>query len=109
MYYLLPDRNSNSNLLSVLFTKRLAERNHIIIVNSTFLKRPQKVKSWEPAYSQALNQNRIDRHETKSRQSGRRTVRRLWSMVFIVETRWELGKEDESGYDLLRRSAFRFE
>src|SRR6218665_3061023 len=56
----------------------------IVIVNSRFLERPQK--SQEPAYSQALNQNKIDRQRSRSRDSGRQRVRRLWWMVFGVET-----------------------
>src|SRR6218665_3174555 len=47
---------------------------------------PTKAKSQEPAYSQALNQNKIDRQRSRSRESGRETVRRLWWMVFGVET-----------------------
>src|SRR6218665_827 len=47
---------------------------------------PTKVKSQEPAYSQALNQNKIDRQRSRSKESGRQTVRRLWWMVFGVET-----------------------
>src|SRR6218665_376399 len=47
---------------------------------------PTKAKSQEPAYSQALNQNKIDRQRSRSRESGRQTVRRLWWMVFGVET-----------------------
>src|SRR6218665_2639121 len=47
---------------------------------------PTKAKSQEPAYSQGLNQNKIDRQRSRSRESGRQTVRRLWWMVFGVET-----------------------
>src|SRR6218665_1891106 len=47
---------------------------------------PTKAKSWEPAYSQALNQNKIIRQRSRSRESGRQAVRRLWWMVFGVET-----------------------
>ena len=50
---------------------------------------PTKAKSQEPAYSQALNQNKIDRQRSRnsrSRVSDRQTVRRLWWMVFGVET-----------------------
>src|SRR6218665_2140095 len=47
---------------------------------------PTKAKSQEPAYSQALNRNKIDRQRSRSRESGRQTVRRLWWMVFGVET-----------------------
>src|SRR6218665_2535053 len=42
---------------------------------------PTKAKSQEPAYSQALNQNKVDRQRSRSRESGRQTVRRLWGMV----------------------------
>ena len=35
---------------------------------------PTKAKSQEPAYSQALNQNKIDRQRSRSRESGRQTV-----------------------------------
>src|SRR6218665_1150569 len=45
---------------------------------------PTKAKSQEPAYSQALNQNKIDRQRSRSKESGRQTVRRLWWMVFGV-------------------------
>ena len=47
---------------------------------------PTKAKSQEPAYSQALNQNKIDRQWSRSRESGRQTFRRLWWIVFGVET-----------------------
>ena len=50
---------------------------------------PTKAKSWEPAYSQALNQNKIDRLRSESRESGRQTARWLWWMVFGVEMGWE--------------------
>ena len=36
---------------------------------------PTKAKSHEPAYSQALNQNKIDRRRSRSRQSGRQAGR----------------------------------
>src|SRR6218665_655160 len=42
---------------------------------------PTKAKPQEPAYSQALNQNKIDRQRSISRESVRQTVRRLWWMV----------------------------
>src|SRR6218665_1628010 len=47
---------------------------------------PTKAKSQEPAYLQALNQSKIDSQGSRSRDSGRQTVRRLWWMVFGVET-----------------------
>ena len=53
---------------------------------------PTKAKSQEPTYLQVLNQNKIDRQGVKSRKSGRQTVRRLWWMVFGVETGREVGR-----------------
>ena len=47
---------------------------------------PTKARSREPAYSQALIQNKIDRQRVRPRESGRQTVRRLWWMLFGVET-----------------------
>src|SRR6218665_2960106 len=47
---------------------------------------PTKARSQEPAYSQALNQNKIDRHRSRSREPGRETAKRLWWMVLGVET-----------------------
>ena len=41
---------------------------------------PTQAKSQEPAYSQAFNQNKIDRQRSRSRESGRQTVRRLWCL-----------------------------
>jgi len=61
-------------------------RNHKLEISRA----PTKAKSREPAYSQALNQNKIDRQRSKSRESGRQTVRRLWWMVFGVETEREV-------------------
>src|SRR6218665_3608228 len=45
-----------------------------------------KAKSQEPAYSQVLNQSKIDRQRSRSREPVRQTVRRLWRMVLGVET-----------------------
>jgi len=45
---------------------------------------PTKAKSYEPAYSQALDQNNIDKQRVKIKR-GRQTVTRLWRMVFGVE------------------------
>ena len=61
----------------------LCNRNRKLLISRA----PTKTKSQEPAYSQALNQNKIDRQRSRSRESGRQTVRRLWWMVFGVETR----------------------
>src|SRR6218665_1166729 len=60
----------------------IRNRNHKLLISRA----PTKAKSQEPAYSQALNQNKIDRQGSRSRESGRQTVRRLWWMVFGVET-----------------------
>src|SRR6218665_2419679 len=56
------------------------------IYNARKVRAPTKAKSQEPAYSQALNQNKIDMQRSRSRESVRQTVKRLWWMVFGVET-----------------------
>src|SRR6218665_2724748 len=56
---------------------------------------PTKARSREPAYSQALIQNKIDRQRVRSRESGRQTVRRLWWVVFGVETGREAGRRGQ--------------
>ena len=43
---------------------------------------PTKAKSRDPAYAQALSQNKIDRQRVRSMQR----VRQLWWMVFGVQT-----------------------
>src|SRR6218665_1973639 len=48
---------------------------------------PAKAKSWEPAYSQARNQNEIGRQRVKIQrvtQAGRQSDGRLWWMVCRV-------------------------
>ena len=55
---------------------------------------PTKAKSREPAFSQALIQNKINRQRVRSRESGRQTVRRLWWMVFGVEMGRERMNQD---------------
>src|SRR6218665_2903378 len=52
---------------------------------------PAKGKSREPAYLQAFIQNKIHRQRVRCRESGWQTVRRLWWIVFGVET----GREGE--------------
>ena len=44
---------------------------------------------------QALIQNKIGRQRVRSRESGRKTIRGLWKMVFGVETGGVQGEEDE--------------
>src|SRR6218665_2647586 len=58
---------------------------------------PTKAKSQEPAYSQALNQNKVDRQRSRSRESGRQTVRGYGG--WCLELRWggRYGDGDESG------------
>src|SRR6218665_2930873 len=53
---------------------------------------PTKAKLREPAHSQALFQNKIDRQRVKSRES----ARRLWWMVFVVETGRKAGRRGHS-------------
>jgi len=60
---------------------------------------PTKAKSQEPAYLQAFNQNKVERQRSRSRESGRQTIRRQWWMVLGVETgrAQRYGEDDESG------------
>ena len=67
---------------------------------------PTKARSREPAYSQALIQNKIDR--VKSRESGRQTVRRLWWMVFGVETWREVGGRGQIRIGFVEEQCFKF-
>src|SRR6218665_3935381 len=46
----------------------------IVTVNSRLSTAPTKAKSREPAYSQALIQNKVDRQRVRSRESGRQTA-----------------------------------
>ena len=80
----------------------------IVIVNSIFLQRPQKAKSQEPAYSQALVQNKIDRQRVRSRESGRQTVRWLRWMVFGVETWREVGRKGQIRIGFVEEQCFKF-
>src|SRR6218665_1032131 len=70
----------NNSALDRLLGSR--NRNRKLLISRA----PTNAKSQEAAYSQALNQNKIDRQRSRSRESGRQTVRRLWWMVFGVET-----------------------
>jgi len=46
-----------------------SNRNHKLKIS----KAPQKPKLWEPAYSQVLVQNKIDRQQVRSREPGRQS------------------------------------
>ena len=69
---------------------------------------PTKAKSWEPAYSQALIQNKINRQWVRSRESGRQTVRRLWWMVFGFETGREVGRRGWIRIGFVEEQCFQF-
>jgi len=60
------------NVKQILRNKKCANRNRKLKTSTA----PTKAKSWEPAYSQALVQSKIDRQRVRSRESGRQTVRR---------------------------------
>jgi len=68
-------------LLVSHYWREESDRNRKLLI----CKAPTKAKPQEPAYSQALNQNKIDRQRSRSRESGRQTVIRLW-LVLGVET-----------------------
>ena len=69
---------------------------------------PTKAKSQGPAYSQALNQINIDRQRSRSRQSGRQTVRRLWWMVLGVETGREVWRRQWIRVGFAKEQCFQF-
>src|SRR5688572_29440711 len=71
-------------------------------------KAPTKAKSRKPAYSQALNQNRIDRQRSKSRESGRQTVRRLRWMMLRVEMAREVRGREGIGIGFVKKQCFQF-
>jgi len=80
---------------------RLRNRNRKLDISTA----PTKARSWEPAYSQALIQNKIDKQRVRSRESGRQTVRWLWRMVFGVEMGREVGRRRQmrmriNGHDI---------
>jgi len=59
-------------------------------------RKPTKAKSQEPAYSQALIQNKIDKQRVISGESDRQKIRRLsWWTVFGVETGREVGRWEQ--------------
>ena len=58
------NRDNSSN-----FKKSNRNRNPKLDISTA----PTKAKSWEPAYSQALIQNKIDRQRIRTRESGRQT------------------------------------
>ena len=69
---------------------------------------PTKARLREPAYSQAPIQNKIDRQRVKSRESGRQTVRRLWWMVFGVETGREVVGRGQIRIGFVEEQCFKF-
>ena len=69
---------------------------------------PAKAKLWEPAYSWALIQNKIDRQRVRFRESGRQTVRRLRWMVFGVEMRREVGRRGWIMIGFIEEQCFQF-
>src|SRR6218665_2293338 len=58
---------------------------------------PTKAKSQEPAYSQALNQNKIDRKRSRSRESGRQTDG-YGGWCLELRRGGRHGDDDESGF-----------
>ena len=71
------ERNRNRKLLTAPLN-----RNRNLDISTA----PTKARSREPAYSQALIQNKIDRQRVRSRESGRQTVRRLY--IIMVDSVW---------------------
>ena len=66
-----------------------------VIVISRFLQRPQKRSRGNQFIHRRLSKTKIDRQRVKFRESSRQTVRRLWWMVFGVETEREVGRSGQ--------------
>ena len=63
----------------------------IVIVNSRFLERPQKRSRGNQLIHRRLTRTKsIGSGQNPESQAGRQTIRRLWWMVFGVETGWEV-------------------
>jgi len=63
---------------------QIAHRNRIVIVNSRFLQCPQQAKFREPAYSEALNENKIGREGSRPGEAAIRQAGRQAAMVDSV-------------------------
>ena len=61
--------NGSKCLICLLFSTTTSDRNRNRKLDISTA--PTKAKSPEPTYSQALVQNKIDRHRVRSRESGR--------------------------------------
>jgi len=80
-----------------------AYHNRIAIINSRM---PTKAKSWEPAYSQVRNQNKIDRQGGQEPES-RADSQSGWWMVFGVVYPWCIGMTSSATYVLFAYSPFK--
>src|SRR6218665_3314360 len=89
--YTVTSKNLLLKSLLFLFINTSSEadysRNSIVIVNSTFLERPQKRSHRNQLIHRRLTKRKaIDRQRSRPKESGRQTVIRLWQMVLRVET-----------------------
>ena len=69
---------------------------------------PTKAKSREPAYSQALNQNKIGRQRVKSRESGRQIDGQLRWVMFRVEVTGDVSRRGRIRIGFLKEQCFQF-
>ena len=69
---------------------------------------PTKAKSREPAYSQALNQNKIDRQRVKSGESGRQIDGRLRWVMFRIEMTRDVMRRGGIRIGFLKEQCFQF-
>jgi len=68
---------------------------------------PTKAKSQEPAYSQTLYHNKIERQRSRCRESGRQTADGYGGWCLKLRRGGRYGEDDESEYDLLK-AVFQF-
>ena len=96
----------------ILITRPIQNRNRKLNISTA----PTKTRSREPAYSQALIQNKIDRQRVRYRESGRQEESQSdgyggWCnlLVFGVETGREVGRRGQMRIGFVEEQCFEFE
>src|SRR5688572_28723118 len=83
-------------------------RNRIIIVNSIFLQRPQKRSRGNQLIHRRLTKTESIGRGSKSRESGRQTVRRLRWMMLRVDMAREVRGSEGIGLGFAKKQCFQF-
>src|SRR5688572_24059298 len=80
----------------------------IVIVNSIFLQRPQKRSRGNQLIHRRLTKTESIGRGSKSRESGRQTVRRLRWMMLRVEMAREVRRREGIGIGFVKKQCFQF-